>query len=109
MDKRKGKSETKGEEAEERESMSGCHQTRFAARRERTWLVPQGRRSVGSELPPRWKLDQDHLREYKVYFCFLCVCSAYVCVCVSLRLHLWQVVNHATEERKVRGNSGGGS
>ena len=27
------------EEAEERESMSGCHQTRPSARRERTWLA----------------------------------------------------------------------
>ena len=31
--------ERKVEEVEERESMSGCHQTRLAARRERTWLA----------------------------------------------------------------------
>ena len=60
--------EGKGEEAEERESMSGCHQTRLAVRREWSWLafVPQwraGHRNAGSELPPRWKLGQDRLRE----------------------------------------------
>ena len=35
----KNKTERKGEEAEERELMSRCHQTRPAARRERTWLA----------------------------------------------------------------------
>ena len=76
------------EKRRRRESMSGCHQTRPAVRRERTWLAHSG----------SWART---ISERKNVFSFVFVCvSACVCVCVSVCLCLCQSV--------AVWNSGGG-
>ena len=82
MEKRKRRSETKGEEAEERESMSGCHQTRLAARRERTWLASSRSGARGAAIRDR-SFHHDGGRWARTISERKCV-SVCVSLCVSL-------------------------
>ena len=90
MEKRKRKSETKGEEPEDRESTSGCHQTRLAARRERTWLAwsRSGARGAAAMRVRSFHHGGSWTRTIseskKFIFVFFVSVSACVCVCVSL-------------------------
>ena len=73
--------------------MSGCHQTRPAARRERTWLALSRSRALGAAMRDR---SFDHggswartISESKNVFCFfVCVC---LCACVFVLVCLWTV------------------
>ena len=76
MEKRKRKSETKGEEAEERGSMSGSHQPRPAAGRERTWLAWS--RSGSFHHGGSWARTISESKK-SVFLLSLCLC---VCMCV---------------------------
>ena len=80
----------KGEEAEERESMSGCHRTRLAARQARTLLASSRSGARGAAMRDRsfhhggsWART---IPDCKIVFCFVffvCVC---LCVCLCLCL-----------------------
>ena len=66
------------------------------------------RRNAGSELPPRWKLGQDHLQELKVFFCLSVCLSACLSVSVSVSAPLADG-EPCLRKAQSQGDSGGGS